>query len=360
MDERDRLLAAIAADPDAIENWIVYADWLTERDDPRGELINLELAIEAGATDEAVVERHRALVRDEEGLLSPRLAEQAHHLELQWWRGFIRAASAFGPDDDPPTREDLEALYADPHACIMRTLTLPAVLHHTLATLTCTTVRSLFLGSCRVTALPLAQGFPLLEDLDLSADLSRFEEDLPTSLEEVAHPQLLSFSGPASALRRHDLPRLRSLATADAIALFDADAILSRPPQSLTRLSLGDVTADVIAALRASPVLPQLRELCLQNAGAEQVEELIRDPRPFQHLSLVAYGISETSTERDELVGRLTESLPAAKIEITAMDSYEADNPGDPPPIDQAIGDSVGGLFTGIAQRMRDRNSGKH
>lgn len=38
MDEREPLLSARVADPDAIENWLVYADWLTEHDDPRGEL----------------------------------------------------------------------------------------------------------------------------------------------------------------------------------------------------------------------------------------------------------------------------------------------------------------------------------
>jgi hypothetical protein len=47
-----------------IADWVVYADWLVERDDPRGEPINLELAIEAGANDEAILDRQRALLRD--------------------------------------------------------------------------------------------------------------------------------------------------------------------------------------------------------------------------------------------------------------------------------------------------------
>jgi uncharacterized protein (TIGR02996 family) len=124
VDEGVELRSAIAADPDAVENWLVYADWLTDRGDPRGELINLELVIETGSPSDEVIARHRALIRDEHALLSPRLEEQAHHLELDIWRGFIRGAKVFGPADDPPTGEVLAALYADPHACVLRELDL--------------------------------------------------------------------------------------------------------------------------------------------------------------------------------------------------------------------------------------------
>jgi uncharacterized protein (TIGR02996 family) len=99
VDERERLLSAIAADPDAIENWLVYADWLTDRGDPRGELIVLELAIESKVANEEAIDRHRALLRDESACLSPRLEAEAHHVGLELWRG----SSARHPCSARPT-----------------------------------------------------------------------------------------------------------------------------------------------------------------------------------------------------------------------------------------------------------------
>lgn len=64
-DERS-LLAAVAADPDDDEPRIVYADWLQQAGDPRGELIAVQCALDRGRTAElvaierALLERHEA------------------------------------------------------------------------------------------------------------------------------------------------------------------------------------------------------------------------------------------------------------------------------------------------------------
>ncbi len=41
------LIDAIVANPDDLSPWLIYADWLLDRGDLRGELINLEVAREA-------------------------------------------------------------------------------------------------------------------------------------------------------------------------------------------------------------------------------------------------------------------------------------------------------------------------
>ena len=55
-------LAAIYADPDDVALRAVYADWLLERGDPRGELITLQLARAAGRTSEDAEVRERKLL----------------------------------------------------------------------------------------------------------------------------------------------------------------------------------------------------------------------------------------------------------------------------------------------------------
>jgi uncharacterized protein (TIGR02996 family) len=62
-DDEARLLAALQADPEDDEARLVYADWLEERADPRGEYLRLE------------VQAHR---------LPPRLAELGRRLPAEW------------------------------------------------------------------------------------------------------------------------------------------------------------------------------------------------------------------------------------------------------------------------------------
>lgn len=63
--EEAALLAAIAADPANADGWLVLADWLDERDDPRGELVRLCHALRARGLDKGPArEREEARVRE--------------------------------------------------------------------------------------------------------------------------------------------------------------------------------------------------------------------------------------------------------------------------------------------------------
>lgn len=99
---RDQLIAAIEADPDDIENYRVYADWLESNGQPRGQLIQLEL-LRARLTDrakldhldrkiDAYVETHRkAFLGALKSWLSVRYSRNRHG-ELIWRYGFIHRA----------------------------------------------------------------------------------------------------------------------------------------------------------------------------------------------------------------------------------------------------------------------------
>jgi uncharacterized protein (TIGR02996 family) len=89
----DPFLAAIRANPDDTLTRLVYADWLDERDDPRGMFLRLE--IEAAATPEGVTMRDAQLAR---------LAVLAVQLDVRWVATVCRVPVECGPMSEYPYR----------------------------------------------------------------------------------------------------------------------------------------------------------------------------------------------------------------------------------------------------------------
>ena len=87
------LLAAIAADPDAIEPRLIYADWLQARNDPRGELIVVQAGRLAKPDDVQLEQREKELTAE----LTNGLILQAGpntlstDLIVRWHVGFVDA-----------------------------------------------------------------------------------------------------------------------------------------------------------------------------------------------------------------------------------------------------------------------------
>ena len=115
-----------ASDPAA---YLVYADWLAEQNDPRGELITVSVALDKDPANTELAERAKALhaAHDEEWL-----GEAKHEqIALTWKYGFIDSAllgGAGGYDDTPDVK--LGELYAKlaplPSAALLRDLTFGA------------------------------------------------------------------------------------------------------------------------------------------------------------------------------------------------------------------------------------------
>lgn len=76
MDEHHPIEAQLRNDPDDLDAWLVYADWLAERGDPRGEVLHLQRRLAHGDDDpgDALRDRYAALcrqVRWPDGLTPP-------------------------------------------------------------------------------------------------------------------------------------------------------------------------------------------------------------------------------------------------------------------------------------------------
>ena len=84
----ESLLAAIHADPDDDAARSVYADWLADRGDPQGELIQLQLAHLRAAPSPAALRRERALIKEHrEAWLGP-LWHVVRRTHIRFERGF--------------------------------------------------------------------------------------------------------------------------------------------------------------------------------------------------------------------------------------------------------------------------------
>ncbi len=104
MSDAQAFEVALAANPDDLAGWCAYADYLVEQDDPRGEFMQVQIALEDDATPrddrDDLKEREAALLaahqREWLGELAPHLLdrdERGDHdrpaVEFWWARGFL-------------------------------------------------------------------------------------------------------------------------------------------------------------------------------------------------------------------------------------------------------------------------------
>lgn len=102
----DELLAAIVADPEDVAAHLVYADWLSEQGDPRGELIALHARLAEGADEECLhalmahLQEHKATFLGplEEEVMRAETGQPTDGLELHWNLGFIQNARIGRPE----------------------------------------------------------------------------------------------------------------------------------------------------------------------------------------------------------------------------------------------------------------------
>ena len=110
---REQLEAAIDANPDVVDNYLVLGDWLQQHQDPRGELIGLCRATGMDRTEDAQA-RIAVLQRE----LGPAPIRYSSH---EWFYGFVRSARMLVDEDD---QEVLEQVLAHPSLRHLDTLDL--------------------------------------------------------------------------------------------------------------------------------------------------------------------------------------------------------------------------------------------
>lgn len=128
--ELEATIAAAAAGDTA--PYLVYADWLQQRGDPRGELIALAHAMHAQSDPRefmAFKQREQAIrFAHERAWLGELVVAAAHRLKLEWRLGFVERAriAATRNPSEPPLDAVLAALLASPAGCLVRALDLVA------------------------------------------------------------------------------------------------------------------------------------------------------------------------------------------------------------------------------------------
>lgn len=225
------LAAVIAAAPDEVENYRVYADWLSEQGDVRGELIRAELALERDPED-ATSQRARDQIvkRFQRELFGP-LAKftvvrdpDEYRAGFRFHRGLFRAVRLWRMSHASALDVQLGWLFDNPGACALRHLVLGrsfwgdgARYERALAVIrerAPTTLTSLFLGEnldAVVGDVTPALAIPSLRRLHVdnpSTDLSAVASDRLTELVlDIASPDPAFVEG----WEESDLPALRRI-----------------------------------------------------------------------------------------------------------------------------------------------------
>jgi uncharacterized protein (TIGR02996 family) len=93
MNEEQGFLAALRAEPKDDTTRLVYADWLEERDDPRGEFLRLECRLHGMSEADP---DYRELQRQ--------LGERGRLLDVRWLAAVVRVYAEYGPSHQHPAR----------------------------------------------------------------------------------------------------------------------------------------------------------------------------------------------------------------------------------------------------------------
>jgi uncharacterized protein (TIGR02996 family) len=244
----------IADAPDDADVRRVVADWLTERGDPRGELITAHLAREAGdARVQPVIDRLEA------ALGSP-------DAEVEWERGYwrrLRYASEDGKLDE------YRALLAHPSARFLRELVIgdlgPDVMYDDpfLEGLP-RTLRSIDLERDQICA---ELALPALEEIRIEGSVHKIVA-LPT--EKLRRLSLgNTFFAPVEHLARLTFPALEELELCvvdTAWARQGGDRIFARVP-ALRRLTLSQAGYHMCVSIAGAGLLGQLEVLRLEDSS---------------------------------------------------------------------------------------------
>lgn len=328
----------------------VYADWLQQEGDPRGELAALSLAGRDAEVADFVARNATALFGD----LDVKLDDEVR--ELDWSGGFLRGASLrrAGFDSTTNLAELTRAFLELPVARLVTRLRFGLASMESDNDWTAT--------MAAVTASPQAAHLLSLafddydsEDCEISwtpiGDFSSAWAKLP-ALEELRIK-----SGAGGKLGDLDLPRLRKLvrvsgglSRAEIVALLDAKCprlehleiwfgsdgygaegnpgLLERlfageAPRTLTHLGLvnAEFTHELIAPLARSALLPRLRSLDLSRGVLrdEDLDELIAAAPAFRHLERLDLSENQIASRGDE-VRRV---LPNAVLDEQRVDAPE-------------------------------------
>ena len=348
------LEAAIAANVDDVASFLVYGDWLSERGDPRGELVAVQTKLRETPGDAALLAKEKKLLDDNKKAWLGDLADLGpNDVAFTWLHGFLASVRIGPPLDEYETSEiDFPETYAT-------FMALPGTGF----------VREIVVGSKSNDDSPTTWSDVLeaMGEHGLPRALRRLEFNRGgywdiswTELGDlsVLYPQLQSLRELAIEMGSMDfgasmaLPALRSLSIVTCgLTKKNVASIASARWPSLQRLSLyvgetgndygcdvalddlaplldartlpkvrhlgvanASFADDVPAALARSTVLPQLETLDLSHGsfGDDGAEALLASAAAFRHLKRIDLTRSYVS---DDAAARLRELGPEIVLE---------------------------------------------
>jgi uncharacterized protein (TIGR02996 family) len=352
------LEAEILAQPDEAGPYLVYADWLQQQEDPRGELIVAQHD-RAGARETKLLSQHAAYfmpVMLDRALRVPKRSGQPRSTAT-WRFGFLDEVRLALPPTEKAQYLALEEVVADvlahPSGAFLRRLVLgqgAGASYTYIAQLAAITrakhagLRELVVGDFDATDMELAQtragdlspvlrATPALRSLRVKAGELR-------CMQPIAHAELRTLAietvelatREVNALCDGALPQLETLELAsDGLGLTRAQLVKLRAKTpvfpKLRHLALRGTldTYSVIDALLASPLLPRLETLeldrCdLDDAGAARILDRAAS---FGHLRRFAISGTRLSVELQATLAKAlgnTRLAPAVRFAISESD----------------------------------------
>jgi uncharacterized protein (TIGR02996 family) len=311
--------AAILADPDAPHSYAVYADWLAERDDPHGELIAVQLALEQTPTDPALLARDAELHREHDVTwLNHLTVWPMRPVAVEWRRGFVHTAAIQTSYESNESAMTYRALAELPIARFARELRLGVACSYNGR------------GDADISIIEALRDAPLPVVRKLALDCFDFElswthvGDLSLASAALRPLEALEVTAGSVTLGAIDLPNLRSLrietgglgadvlhsiaaaawpnleslvlylgtpdyggscTPADVVALLDGANLPRLTTLALCNGTFGDELAELVTR---APILPRLRHLDLSKGtmGTDGARAIAKHARAFAHLSL--------------------------------------------------------------------------
>lgn len=361
------LEAALRAGEDGAE--LVYADWLQQRDHPRGYLITLHHALEQRPGDPELEAAVRELFETHgEALLGPlaeHVGEPGDHgvpyLQLAWRRGFIETARIGGSHDRGESEQIVQRLLRHPSARCLRALEIgchqpgdqdnrmmaalitnaepaPPLRRLVLADFDHSHVDQIDISRAPLGDLSgLGRRYPALEDVQLKGTGD-------VELGDLALPNARRFALRTTSLRRRTLaaiaaapwPRLEDLELwfgdpadhygAECGADDLADLLAAELPRlRALRLMNAPFTDEILERLAACPLAPRLEVLdfslgTLSDAGTGRLAKL-RAAFP-RLVSLVVYdcALSDRGLARLRTAGFAVDEEPASPAERQCLE----------------------------------------
>jgi uncharacterized protein (TIGR02996 family) len=305
------LLAAIGRDPNSVEPYSVYADWLAGMGDPRGELIALQLQAQRAPEDPRLRGAEERLFREHgEVLLGPCASlVKTRVLSIEWRYGFIKSVRFQGNDPGRHGRqkrvEYLASLLASPVARFIERIE----------------IGDWWVAQDRVfdaDLMALGAASKTLRSICIRPSGARDVAGRLFALERCfeSHPQLveIELGGESVSLPRQiHLPKLESLLLLEHRPSYETFAsIFGNEWPALTRLLVSTSGAPYVADIRPLLVgarFPKLETLTFQSAVRATwpaVEAIARSPlvSRLKRLELLRchlddFGAQEISRRRD-------------------------------------------------------------